>query len=176
MRKLVREVIMKRDKRIKLTVFALIFSVLILSSHLFSQDSESYKWMFEGTATLSKVHEGGFRSPGLAFRAHRFLKNSGSNHSVEVNVLASTSFLSLGAGLRLRLLQNGTFSPFIGGGAGLGTCGEWIGLIFRGNFGIEFKIGPQSIFIAQYQIGSHGSQAGPSFFAIGVGYSFGLLK
>lgn len=137
---------MKADKRIKLTVFALIFSALTLSNHSFSQDTESYKGMFEGTALLCKVHEEGFRSPGLSFRAHRFLKNSDGMISAEVSALLSTSFLSLDAGLRLRSLPIGRFSPFIGVGAGLGTCGEWIGLIIRGNIGIEVKIGSQSIF------------------------------
>ena len=167
---------MKKDKRIKLTVFALIFSALTLSGHLFSQDRKSYKWMLEGTAILLKVHSRGYKLPGLAFRAHRFPKNSGGIIGAEVSVLASTKFLSLDAGLRLRFLSNGTFSPFIGGGAGYGICDEWRGLIIRGNFGIEVKTGPQSIFTATYQIGSHDGMAGPSFFAIGVGYSFGLRK
>ncbi len=159
---------------IKRIVFFFVFSVLTQSSHLFSQDGKGYSWIFEGAATLCKVHSNGFSSPGLAFRAHRMLKNSGVGF--EARILACTSFLSLDAGLRLGISSNGKFSPFIGGGVGLGTCGEWFGLIIRGNFGIEVEIGPQSIFIASYQIGTHGGQAGPSFFAVGVGYRFGLRK
>ncbi len=165
---------MIRNRMIKLIVFFFIFPVLTQSSHLFSQERKGYSGMFEGAATLCKVHSGGFSSPGLAFRVRHMIKNSGVGF--EASILACTSFLSLDAGFRLGASSNGKFSPFFAGGVGIGTCGEWFGLIIRGNFGIEAEIGPRSIFIATYQIGTHGGQAGPSFFSVGVGYRFGLRK
>ena len=155
----------------KLMLLFHVFSLLALPSNSFSQDRKSYSWMLEGAGLLCKVHDSGCY--GIAFRAHR-LRIAGGYLGVETGILGciggETGFLSLDIGFRLRPIPNGRFSPFVGVGSGLGSCGEWGGSIKRGYLGIEAMISSRSIITATYQIGSHGGDQGPSFFAIGLAW------
>jgi hypothetical protein len=81
---------------------------------------------------------------------------------------ADQGLLALTGGFEAGVLPSGRVIPLVIGRLGVGSCGEWAGMMLLAGGGLRVNLGGGTALRGTATLGFHGGETGPNMFMVGI--------